>query len=408
MKKQKNAYTWQFKARFRRNAFGWRSQPAVQRVKEAVSEIKKVARKDKVLAGEGAVLFLERVSPALAHVDSSSGAIGAAVNKAVDALVGIIAAAPVDKDTRQGWLIRLWEAYEEDDIPYIEILGDYWGRLCADKALASNWADELLPLCRMAWSPDPGLRGFYKGATNCLSALLAAERFDDILALLETGPSKMWAYRRYGVKALVAVGRRAEAIRYAEQEAGLNDNPVDIARACEEILLSSGMAEEAYRRYGLVANQAGTYLAWFRNLVRKYPKKETAEILRDLVAMTPGEEGKWFAAAKDAKLFNEAVGLANRSPCAPQTLIRAARDFAEKNPRFAVESGMAALRWLVEGYGYEVTANDVNEAYDYTMQAATNAGTESRTRKRISAVAAKTGAEASFVIRVLAQRLKSG
>jgi hypothetical protein len=48
-------------------------------VKEAVSEIKKVARKDPLLGGEGAVLLLEKVSPALEHVDSSSGAIGRAV-----------------------------------------------------------------------------------------------------------------------------------------------------------------------------------------------------------------------------------------------------------------------------------------------------------------------------------------
>lgn len=31
-------HAWQFKARFRRHAFGWRSLPAVARVKEAVSE----------------------------------------------------------------------------------------------------------------------------------------------------------------------------------------------------------------------------------------------------------------------------------------------------------------------------------------------------------------------------------
>ncbi len=57
-------HKWQFKARFRRHAFGWRSQLAIKRVKEAVSEIKKVARKDKALAAEGAVSFLEKVSPA--------------------------------------------------------------------------------------------------------------------------------------------------------------------------------------------------------------------------------------------------------------------------------------------------------------------------------------------------------
>ena len=42
-------HKWVFRARFRRHAFGWRSQPAIKRIKEGVSEIKKVARKDKVL-----------------------------------------------------------------------------------------------------------------------------------------------------------------------------------------------------------------------------------------------------------------------------------------------------------------------------------------------------------------------
>src|SRR5690606_33917032 len=77
------AHKWEFRARFRRHAFGWKSQPAIKRIKEAVAEIKKVARKDKVLAAEGAVLFLEKVSPALEHVDSSSGSIGTAVNNAI-------------------------------------------------------------------------------------------------------------------------------------------------------------------------------------------------------------------------------------------------------------------------------------------------------------------------------------
>ena len=45
-------HKWDFKARFRRNAFGWKSQPAVTRVKEAVAEIKAVAKVDPVLAAE--------------------------------------------------------------------------------------------------------------------------------------------------------------------------------------------------------------------------------------------------------------------------------------------------------------------------------------------------------------------
>ena len=135
------SHKWEFQARFRRHAFGWRSQPAIVRIKQAVSEIKKAARRDPVLAGDGAVLLLERISPALENVDSSSGAIGTAVNHAIAQLVPIIVDAPADARTRQRWLERLWEAYEADQIPYIEQLGDHWGELCASKHLAAAWAE---------------------------------------------------------------------------------------------------------------------------------------------------------------------------------------------------------------------------------------------------------------------------
>jgi len=149
------AHKWEFRGRFRRHAYGWKSQPAIKRVKEAVSEIKKVARKDEMLAAEGAVLFLEKVSPALEHVDSSSGAIGTAINNAIVALVDIIALAPADGKTRDTWLERLWEAYQDEGIPYIELLGDYWGELCASKETASGWADQLMGTARWRGAPIP-------------------------------------------------------------------------------------------------------------------------------------------------------------------------------------------------------------------------------------------------------------
>ncbi|MFP2895929.1 hypothetical protein [Corallococcus sp. 4LFB] len=303
------AHKWEFKARFRRHAFGWKSQPAITRIKQAVAEIKKVAKKDAVLAAEGAVVFLERVSPALEHVDSSSGAIGTAVNNAIAELVPTIANAPADAKTRDSWLERLFAAYQDDGIPYIEWLGDHWGTLCASKEVASAWADRLIGTVKLAWSPDPSLRGFFKGTTNCLSALVAAERYDDVLALLELAPYKMWHSHQYGVKALAAMGKKAEALSYAAEGRGLNDSPIAIARACEEVLLSSGLVDEAYRRYGLEANQAGTYLATFRAVAKRYPHKPASEILGDLVKTTPGAEGKWFAAAKDAGLYDEASRL---------------------------------------------------------------------------------------------------
>ncbi|MDF1556396.1 MAG: hypothetical protein P1P84_25240 [Deferrisomatales bacterium] len=402
------SFKWQFPARFRRRAFGWKSQPAIQRVKEAVSEIKAVARRDPLLAAEGAVLFLEKLSPALEQVDSSSGAIGTAVNKAIETLVPLIARAPADARTREAWLERLWEAYQADQMPYIERLGEHWGALCASPELASHWADELIGTVRMAWSPDPGLRGFFPGAVNCLSALFHAERHEELLELLARAPYPFWPDRRWGVRALVARGRKAEALRYAEASRGCNTSPVAIARACEEILLSSGMADEAYARYAIEANQANSYAATFRAIAKKYPGKQPAEILRDLVASTPGSEGKWFAAAKDAGLLDEAIALAKQSPCDPRTLTRAARDFAEENPGFALEAGLAALHWLVLGYGYDVTSADVWSAYDHTRKAAERLGRSDETRARIRALVAGETFDDRFVSKVLGAELEEG
>lgn len=396
-------HEWEFRARFRRHAFGWRSQPAIKRIKEAVSEIKAVARKDKLLAAEGAVLFLEKVSPALEHVDSSSGAIGTAVNNAIAALVDIIAAAPADEATREKWLERLYEAHAADEIPYIERLADYWDELCASPELASRWADQLIGITRLALSPDKDLRGHFHGTTACLTSLYAAGRYDELIELLRH--EDFWHYKRWAVKSLAAQGKKAEAIRLAESCRSRWASELDIDRLCEEMLLSSGLAEEAYERYGLRANRASTYAAWFRAVCKKYPHKKANEILDDLVAETPGDEGKWFAAAKDAKLFDEAIALANRTPCSPQTLTRAARDFEEKRPEFAIEAGMAALRWLVEGYGYEITGLDVLNAYAHTMRAAENARRAEETHGRIRDLVARESFGERFVTKVLGRRL---
>ncbi|NOJ82547.1 hypothetical protein [Myxococcus xanthus] len=55
---------------------------------------------------------------------------------------------------------------------------------------------------RRVWSASPDQRDFFNGATNCLSALIAAHRDDDVLALLELSPYKLWHYRQPGVAAL--------------------------------------------------------------------------------------------------------------------------------------------------------------------------------------------------------------
>src|ERR1051325_7461249 len=73
-------HTWEFRSRLRTRAFGWRgSHLGCQRLKEAVAEIKGVARADPVTAGDGVVTLMERIWPAFQNIDTSSGALGGVV-----------------------------------------------------------------------------------------------------------------------------------------------------------------------------------------------------------------------------------------------------------------------------------------------------------------------------------------
>jgi hypothetical protein len=163
MSKPGDKHSWSFAPRFRRGAFGWRSDPAITRIKEAVAEIKAASRKDALLAAEGAVLFLQKLSPALQNIDSSSGAIGNAVNRAIAALVPIIAKAPAETPMRRKWLEQLYKAHADDAIPYIESLGNYWGELCASPDLATEWAERLVGTVETIWSRSREEYGFFHG-----------------------------------------------------------------------------------------------------------------------------------------------------------------------------------------------------------------------------------------------------
>jgi hypothetical protein len=145
------SYKWQFSPRFRRNAFGWKSDIPIQRIKEALAEIKAMAKKEPVLAVEGAVLFLEKLAPAIEQVDGSSVGIRSAVNRAIETLVPIIAKANVSSTVREKWLDRLWDAIQEDAMPYLESMGAYWGELCTAPEIASKWADYLASTVTTMW-----------------------------------------------------------------------------------------------------------------------------------------------------------------------------------------------------------------------------------------------------------------
>lgn len=331
-----------------------------------------MARQEPTEAAEGAVSLAERIWPAFEHIDTSSGALGAAVNRTLETLIPIIACAPADRPARNRWLDRLWQAVLEDGVNYLSPVEEAWGELCASAEIAWQWADQILPLLRAAWS-DPRPGNYVRGTDICLASLLAAGRHAELLAVLELKQRPIWPWRRYGIRALRAQGTLDAALTYAEASRGLNipDSAVDIE--CEEILLAAGRRAEAYERYALTANQANTGLSAFRQIAKKYPEVDPQRILTDLAEAT-GDPGRWFAAAKDAGHLDLALRFATTGRTDPKTLSRASRDYLESDPVFALRIGRLAVDRILAGDGYEITALDLAGAVDHFLAAAERQG----------------------------------
>lgn len=388
MRSMSTKHTWDFKPRLRTNAFGWKgSSLACQRLKEAVTEIKRMAKTDPVMAGDGVVSLVERIWPAFQSIDTSSGALGGAVHWAQKELLPIAIEAPADRKTRDKWLDRLWQAILDDGITYLWPVQKRWGELCGSPEVASQWADQLLSELRTAWS-DSGRRTSVREATICLSSLFAAGRHEELMDLLALDRHAFWDYRQFGVRLLLKQGRTEDALAYAEASRRLSQSDLAIDAVCEEILLEAGRADEAYEKYALSANSSSTGLATFRAIVRKYPGIEPKKILLDL-ANASGEPGRWFASAKDAGLLELALEFANTGRTDPRTLTRAARDLLEKDASFSFKVGRLAIERILSGYGYELTGRDVLEAYLHFMAAAQKLGVVSEARADIGAMLMK-------------------
>ena len=207
---------WKFKARFRAKAYGWRgSALAISRLKEAVSEIKAVAKSDPVAAGDGIVSLMERIWPAFESIDTSSGALGSAIARTLDELIPILAAAPADHATRAKWLERLFEAVQNDGVEYLAPVEDRWGEIARYPDLINDYADRLIASVRHAWADHQSFR-HVTGTAICLSCLLEAGRYAELQELLATRRMKFWPWHRFGAEALVRQGLWEAAIAFAE------------------------------------------------------------------------------------------------------------------------------------------------------------------------------------------------
>jgi hypothetical protein len=312
-------------------------------------------------------------------------------------MVPLIAAAPVPRRVREKWLERLLDAIQEDDPPYIESLGEHWGALCADPALASHWADQLLPLMQHVMADRrKGSYAYAKSGTLCYSALFHAGRFDELLAVLALDPKPYWHDQQWAAKALAARGDVDGAVNLMEGLRSRHAPDMALSAVAEQLLLDAGRVDEAYARYGIQATSANTNIATYRAIAKRYPGIEPTRILGDLIASTPSEEGKWFATAKTLKQYDLALALARRAPVDPKTLVRAARDHVKSQPAFALEVALTALHWMASGVGYELTGADVCGARDHAVAAAETLGLGAVASARIAENVAGHGASARW------------
>jgi hypothetical protein len=282
-------------------------------------------------------------------------------------------AAPADVATRAAWLERLFQAVMDDGVQNLVPVEDRWGEIAVYPELMNDYAERLRGMIRRVWAEEPP-GGYVVGTTICLSCLLETGRYEDLMELLGCARTRWWHWYRFGAEALARQGMWDAAIKYAEscrQPHQYDHRAID--RFCEDVLIKSGRSEEAYRRYGLRAATAATYLSIYRSTVERYPDKDRRQVLIDLIE-TRGEPGKWFAAAKDAGFLDIAAKCAQHRAAEPSTLVRAARDFVAKEPKFAAEIALIALGSLLGGGGYDPGPQLVQEALDHLLDAAARFG----------------------------------
>ena len=398
---------WKFKSHFRARAFGRRgSRLAIQRLKEAVSEIESNSRRAPIEAADGAVYLMERLWPAFEFIDTSSGALGSAAAGALGELIPLVVRVSADQRKRNHWLGRLWRAIQADGMGYLALLEEDWGELSGGADVASCWADKILPALRAAWGDwRPG--GYVKGTDLCLSSLLAAGRYQELLDVLALKEHPVWPWRRYGIRALLAQELFDEALVYAEGSRGLNIPNSAVDEECERVLLAAGRRDEAYRRYALTANQADAGLTTFQRVTAKYPEVDRRRVLADLAEWS-GDPGKWFVAARNEGSLDMALDFAQNGRTEPRTLSLAARDLLHAEPLFAYRIGRLAVERILTGQGYEITAVDLLGACDHFLAAASHLGRAAEAKQELAQIVASYPGAPALFRGVVSRRLDDG
>ena len=375
---------WAFKPRFRVGLYSWNgTAKAAKNLRAAVSEIRKAYKKSPLEAVDAAIYLMERIWPALEHIDGSSGVLGRAVNDTIDKLLPLVIEAPADEQLRKKWTQRLFDAICDDGVEYLSPVTDHWGRLCVTDSLRYYWLEEFLPQAERALGSRREDYYYFAGTTACLSCLLESGRYEALRRLLDLANRPFWPYEAYWAEALLRQGRVDDAIQYAQSliSASSEDgrlSPYDstataIDRFCEKVLYDAGRRREAYEQYSLHAMSSSTYLSHFQSLTRRYPEYEPRQILMDLIEKSGHRKQSWFSSARKCEMYDIALQCAESGTVNPSTLATAARDTAQSHPWFAWRVSLLGIKYLLLDY-VDVSELNVSLAVRRLVEGARSAG----------------------------------
>ncbi|MEA3280816.1 MAG: hypothetical protein U9Q38_09500, partial [Thermodesulfobacteriota bacterium] len=296
-------------------------------------------------------------------------------------LIPILIKAPADKATREKWLEQLFDAVLDDGVQYLSPVEERWGEICVFPELTNKWTDRILPLLKDGWR-NQNVSNYVVMTDICLSCLLESGRYIELEHLLSLRSADFWSYDKYWAEALKHQGLVDRAISFAESRLKDDYDRIDILEFCESVLLNADRKEEAYLRYGIMIRTGTTYLAQYRSILKKYPERDPRKILMDLIESS-GDKAAWFSSARQAGFLNIAEECAFSGIVNPKTLIRAARDAKESDPRFTSRIAYRAIDNMLQGHGYEMTTSDLTQAFDHLMTAAKNLQIMSQTIKEL-------------------------
>jgi hypothetical protein len=111
----------------------------------------------------------------------------------------ILISAPADVKTRSAWLERLFQAVMDDGVQYLAPVEDRWIEMAVHPELMNEYTERLRALIRRVWVDEPP-GGHVIGRAICLSCLLEARRYGDLIELLAGARMRWWHWHPFPVR----------------------------------------------------------------------------------------------------------------------------------------------------------------------------------------------------------------